>query len=288
MHGISVRPATEAEAPACLALLPHALAPEVELFIARLDGAFAGAAALIWRGWSQPSGFPLAVEVLPQARRRGVGRALVAAARERARGEAAGLWSLRGVPLEGPAASFLLACGFAPARVHRHFIADVDALADHLQPRVERLRRGGRTPEGARVVPLAQAPLDELGWMLSAEFGGGPMTALHNARRRAGEGSRSERSLAAMDGDRVVGVLFCRVKDGVGVIDAWVTAPGWRGGWATPLMLDEVVRRGRADGFRDFRFFCDETVSATMKLARRCGAVETAADALFYYAASAG
>jgi len=284
MPTIAVKLAPESEVAACAALLPEVNSPKAEFLIARCDGAFAGAAAVAWESWTQPAGFPLWIQVLPAFRRKGVGRALVEAAAEFIQGETGGLWSHEALRDDSSATAFLQACGFQNLRRQHHFIADIDPLMANIEPSLARLRQRDRIPSDARVVPLAEAPIDKVGWLVSAELGSGPLRVIERLRHAAAAGatSRRERSIVAMEGSDVTGVLICSVKDSVGVVDAWVTAPGWRGGWTNLLLLEAILSQGKADGYDAFRFHCDETVKDTMKLARRSGASETATLSLFY------
>jgi GNAT superfamily N-acetyltransferase len=286
MGDIAVALAAEHEAPACMALLPEVRSLPAEFLIARRGGAFAGAAAIVWRSWSKPGGFPIWVQVLPEHRRAGVGRSLLAAAAELTSGEAAGLWSLTATPEDGIAAEFMRACGFALQKRERHFIAEIAAGRDHVLPQLERLRARGRMPADARIVPLAEAPLDAVSWLVSAEFGSGPVTMLHRLQPRAAASSRRERSLVAMQGGEVTGALICRSKDGVGVIDGWVAAPGWRNGWTNLALFEAVMTRALHDGFEEFRFHCDETVKHTLSMAEKISATEVARLGLYYAAAA--
>jgi GNAT superfamily N-acetyltransferase len=274
--------AQESEAPAALALLPESRGLPCEWLIARLDGKLAGAAATGWRTWGTPSGFPISIQVVPEMRRRGVGRTLLAAARDMAAEDADGLWSLAPYPLEGPIAAFLAACGFASRRRQLRFDASFQALLNAIAPVAERARRS--LPLEARIVPLAEAPLEEVGWLLSREFGGGPFRALHGLRRRAA--AEEDRSRAMMVGDDLAGVVLWRVVDGLAHVDARVVASGWRGGWTNLMLLEAGVVAGLAEGLTRMRFNCDDTVRDTISLARRCGAdqLETTA---YYYAAIA-
>ena len=288
MSSVAVSLATEAEAPACLALLPQARQLPAELLIARHGGRLAGAAAVIWRSWAKPGGFPLAVHVLPQERRRGVGRRLVGEALALARDEAPGLWSLEPEDVAGPAAAFLESCGFSLSRRQHHFQASVEAMGANLAPLVARMRQRGRIPADAQVVSLAEAPLQEIGWLVSEEFGGGPMRALVGLQRRAGLGGEAaDPSLAVLHEGKLAAVMLLRIEDGVAVIDARVVAPSARGDWPNAVLLDESVARVRARGVTEFRFHCDEDVRDTLSLARRCGAREVAKKGLYYYALSA-
>ena len=284
MSTIDIKLAPESEAAACAALLPEVKNPKAEFLIARCDGAFAGAAAVVWESWTQPAGFPLWIHVLPPYRRKGVGRGLVEAATALIQGETGGLWSHEALRDDSSAKDFLQACGFQIVRRQHHFIADIDPLMANIEPNLARLRQRGRIPSEARVVPLVEAPIDKVGWLVSAELGSGPLRVIERLRHAAATGatSRRERSIVAMEGSNVTGVLICSVRDGVGVVDGWVTAPGWRNGWTSLLLLEAILTQGKADGYEAFRFYCDETVKDTMKLAQRSGASETAALLQFY------
>ncbi len=288
MSGLTVDMALEHEAPACVALLPEARGLQTELLIARRDGALAGAAALVWQSWSSPGGFPIALRVLPDERGRGIGRALMRRAAALAAPETDGLWSAEPLDLDSPAARFLQACGFEPRRRQHHFLGRVDVMVRHLAPLLQRTRARGRIPADMRIVPLAEAPFDEIGWLVSAELGGGPLRATYGLRQRRGEGrADSDRSLVILQGDQVAAVILWQIEDGVAVIDARVVAPGWRGDWPNLVLLEAALLRMKTEGVEAFRFHCDETVADTLSLARRCDAAETARKALFYYAIAA-
>src|SRR5271165_3946478 len=97
MEAIRVALATETEARACLALVPQVWNTPTELLIARRDGAFAGAAAVFWQSWAKPAGFPVQVHVLPDQRRKGVGRRLLETAVDMAAEETDGLWTFEAI-----------------------------------------------------------------------------------------------------------------------------------------------------------------------------------------------
>jgi GNAT superfamily N-acetyltransferase len=286
MDAISVTPASDQEARACLALLPEVWGIPVELLIARRDGAFVGAAALSWKSWATPAGFPLLIHVLPTERRRGVGRRLLQEATSMATEETDGLWSFTTIADGSEAAAFMRACGFSILRRHHHFEAAVEALLADIAPRAERLRARGRTPEGLSIIPLAAAPLDDVGWMVSIELGGSPDLALRGLARRvsaAGE-QAGDRSLVVMCGAEAVAVVLWRIEDGVGLVEARVVHPRYRGGWSNVLLMEAGLSRGRDEGIVRFRFHCDDTVRDTLRLAQRCGAIETETKATWYYA----
>jgi GNAT superfamily N-acetyltransferase len=275
--------ATESEAPAALALVPESRGLPCEWLIARVDGQLAGAAAIAWRAWGSPGGFPATIQVIPEMRRRGVGKALVAAAMELSAADADGLWSLGMHPTEGAVTDFLAACGFAPRRRQLRFEASFQALLDNVSSLAGRARKS--LPAETHIVPLSEAPLEEAGWLLSREFGGGPFRALHGLKRRAA-GDKDDRSQAMMVGVDLAGLILWRVADGVAQVEARVVAPAWRGGRTNLMLLEAGLVAGLAEGLTRMRFHCDETVRDTISLARRCGADELASGA-YYYAAMA-
>jgi GNAT superfamily N-acetyltransferase len=282
---LTVARATEAEAPACIALLPALRETAAEFLIARLDGELAGAAGIIWRNRREGDGFPLDIEVLPARRRRGVGRALAAAAEASMAGEAAGLWSQRRLETGSDAAAFAEACGFAARRRERYFRAEVARVAELATPLMARLRARGHIPEDVRILPLREASLEEVGWLVSAEFGGGPGSALHFLRR-AGEtgGVDLDRSRVVMQGERMAAVALARWGDDGASLEAAVVAPAWRHGWANAALIEAIAAVGLDGGVREFRFHCGEDVLDTMQLAAKTAAVCEKTAALYYRA----
>ena len=285
MTGITIKPALEAELAACLALIPLARGLPVEFLLARNEGRLAGAAAVLWRSWSTPGGFPLMIEVLPDERRRGVGRALVAGAAALVAREAPGLWSAQALDLAGDQAAFLAACGFLPRKRQHHFQVRADEIQARIGRLMARLRARGLVPDDARVVPLAEAPLPEVGWLVSADFGGGPFSAHRRLRQR--EAMAGDRSLVLLVGEEPAAVLLLHREGEIGFVDIRLVAPGWRRSWPLPLVMEEMLRRGEADGLKHWRFLSDETNRDTMSLAHRQDAQTLAEQAYFYYAAAA-
>jgi GNAT superfamily N-acetyltransferase len=285
MEDVTVTVASDAEARACLALLPEVRGGTVELLIARRRGELAGAAAVFWRSWRRPSGFPLTLRVVPDARRRGVGRRLLAAAAGLAEAETDGLWSYEAVAEESEAARFMAAYGFTAHHRELHFQGTVEALLHDIAPLAARLRGRGGAASRARIVPLSLAPLEEIGWLVSAELGGGPARALARLRRRTVTDAESrDRSHVVMIDDSVAGAMLWGVApDGVAAVEARVVAPGWRGGPINLVLLEAGLLRCQAEGVTRMRFHCDDTVRDTISLARRAAAQEIAARTSYYY-----
>jgi hypothetical protein len=215
-----------------------------------------------------------------------VGRRLLREAAALASRETDGLWSLKAAQPDSPEALFMQACGFVPHRRQHHFQARINVLLEHLSPLVARLRARGRVPADVRIASLADAPLEEVGWLVSAELGGGPIEALQRLRLRGGAADSDplDRSLAVLHDGHVAGVMLWRLNDGIATVDARVVAPRWRNGWPNLLLLEASLLRARAERVTDFRFYCDDTVRDTLRLAQRAAAIEVRNDALYYYA----
>jgi GNAT superfamily N-acetyltransferase len=282
MDDIDVALASDGEAQACLAVLPEVKGAPAELLIARRRGAFAGAAALFWESWTTPAGFPAIIHVVPDERRRGVGRRLLAAAADLAAEETDGLWSRSPVADDTGAARFMRACGLSPRRRAHYFEAAIEALLADVAPRADRLRARGRLPAGMRFAPLAEAPIDQIGRMIAASLAGSAEASIQDLRERLGRAD--DHSQVLMLGEQALGVVLWRIEDGVAVIDALVVHPRFRGGWSNALLLEAGLRRGEAEGLARLRFHCDDTVRDTLSLAKRCAAVETGSKASWYYA----
>jgi len=277
--GLTLRPAQENEARACRMLLPEMFAAHgaPDLLVAIVEKAgrprLAGAAAVGTVHARKPE-LPFLVHVVPALRRQGVGRALVQAVMRRVRGRTEILRALHPVPADSQAAQFLACCGLDQYDTIRHFEVDgLTFLAD-----MARLRRGlersGRVPSGARLLRLRDAPADPVAALVARNFGTPP--AMFRARL-------DPSSPAAYDLDNsvvltvdgvVAGALVYLWQDGVPMIEVRVVDARLRGGWANVLMLEAATRNGWDAGGRRFRFFADERLNDTMRLARRAGAEE--------------
>jgi len=266
---VAIRPAHDAEAPACRALLPEAFGPTdgPVLYVAVGDGAIVGAAAIGW----VPGGFPVQVHVVPAWRRRGVGRALVDAAAAAAAGETARLraWTL--LAEDSPAERFLLATGFAAARRFHGFDTGFEFAAHVARVRAY-LERSGRIPDGVAVVAPSAAPRAELVALVAANLHAVPAAVAARVAADGPSGYDDTLSVVLMHDGRVAGATLSSRDGAVGRIEVNVVAPALRGGWANIILLDETARRGIAGGIERFRFFSDETTRDTMNLGRRTGA----------------
>lgn len=288
MSTIRCTSASPEEVLACLALLPEAQGLPVEWLIAREDGRLAGAAAVVWRSWSNPGGLPVAVNVLAGHRRRGVGRALLDAAKGLAAGEAAGLWSMPMVSAGSPQAAFLAACGFQPrTRVH-HFEGEIGLFLDRVGGKAAAWLAGPAS--GVKIESLSETNLESVAWLVSGALGDGPVTTLHKLRGlvQGQSGDPLNRSLVATMDGAVAGVLLWRVENSVALVDATVIAKPWRKhGLATVLML-QALEVCHANGIARGRFSSEEAVVDALGLAARISRAEKPVDLRYHFGFQAG
>ncbi|HWF00591.1 MAG TPA: GNAT family N-acetyltransferase [Caulobacteraceae bacterium] len=274
MTKVTIARATDAEASACLALVPEAARWPVELLAATCEGEPIGAAALAWRDEGSPAGFALDIHVIAPERRQGVGRRLFDAAVDLADGETSGFWSMRPIEANAPAAAFASAVGFSPGRREHHFETRAEAVLGLVGPIASRLRQRSRIPEDLTLVPLADAPLDQVARLMSGSADSANVATLDRlaayARDTQGVGLDSR---IALRGPHAAGAMIWRRREEVALVEMWAVDRRNRG-WLSLVLLEEALSRGQAEGVRSLRFHCDERARDTMNLAALCGARE--------------
>jgi len=289
---VSIRVADPSDMRACRMLLPETFSPgnAPEALVALgADGALAGAAAIGWEAVGDPPAFPVAVHVLPAARLRGLGRALLDAVAALARDEAPALQPWTVLREDSAQAAFCLAAGFIVHHRILHFVGEAELMERMLTPYREKLDRSGWIPAGARVVPLREAPLAEVAHLVGREFHNNPGAMLARLHGRAGTPPDPQRSVVLLLDGAVVGVQLVSIAaDGIPEVEANVVLPTLRRGWANLLLTQEGTRIGVLHGSRRFRFFCDDRVIDTVNLARRSGAERLATDVVLRRAVAGG
>lgn len=278
----AIRPARASEARACRILLPemfgaHA-APDLLVAIGESPGKpgakrLAGAAGLGTVNGPKP-GFPLLVHVVPGFRRRGIGRALIDAAIARVRDRTTVLRALAPVPAGSQAAAFLEACGFDQYETIRHFEADGASFVADIRRLRQRLQEAGHIPSGARVVRLLDAPPAPVAALVARIFGAQRTEVLARLDPCAPAAYDLEHSVALLLDGAVRGALIYNWNGGVPEIEVRVVDETVRGTWANVLMLERATQNGLDGGATRFRFFADERLNDTMRLARRAHAEE--------------
>lgn len=223
----------------------------------------------------------LAARVIRTHRRRGIGTRMLGALIDRARG--AGIrFLVAAVGAEsGPEAiPFLRSAGFAADREMLTFEGDFDRYTALLYPLRRRLEDQGKIPAGVRLVPLASAPLDQVGRLYARHLGGTVDGVEHSLRRVLAQGG-VDGSFALMLGDRVVGIHVLGHSGEVLSVYAKVVAPEFRRGWANVVMMEQTLRQFQPLGIRRVRFSAADDVADTRKLAARGGADLVASEARF-------
>jgi hypothetical protein len=133
------------------------------------------------------------------------------------------------------------------------------------------MRTRGRIPESAEVRYLREggAPLDEITWLISKEFGSHPMANLDALLRCSQD--PDDHSLYVRVNDELVAAMLFHVEGELAVVDVRVAAKRWRNGWPNLVMLENALSWAKAAALTKARMFCDEGVHDTINLARRGG-----------------
>lgn len=293
---VQVVRADAAALPACFALLPALAGVEAVMLTARdAEGTLLGAAGVLWRGWNVPAGMPAWVEVLPDSRRRGVGRALLAGLARLAAAESDWLWAILPVDEASDAAAFARACGAQARKRHFFFEARGSAFTDDMGSVVARLRRAGRIPADLTMTVLSEANIEQVKWLIAERMEAPPPRMDQLLARGLAEPPETapvdrERSCVLVTGDgSVAGALLVRRVPGEDASEVVcnVVDPRWRNGWANPMLLHAFTARSLAHGIDRMRFSCDEDVRDTIRLARRSGADQLRTESRFAYATAA-
>lgn len=125
-----------------------------------------------------------------------------------------------------------------------------------LAPYVERLRESGQIPAGVRVLPLSQAPRDQVAALHASALGGNPEWYRHMLSRNHEQGGFYLKESTVLCMDDVV-IALCLVRpagDRAALVDAIAVHPGWRLGWANVLVRHASAEHGMREGFTHLRF----------------------------------
>jgi GNAT superfamily N-acetyltransferase len=267
-------PADATTLPACLALLPATADPGAQHWAALIDGEIVGAGAMQWRGQNTPPGFGVTVFVRTAARRRGVGRALLAAMAAAAEGETDGLWSADRYRDDAPAAAFLAQCGFVAGQRDVHSRMPMQGFLTHMEGVMARLEKARRVPVGMTTPTLRDAPLESTAMLVAAGFGQQPAQVLARLQRALVDPTavhlNPDVSTVILEDGAVVGVLLVAIVGASAVIDCNVVAPHRRRSCVNALQLCVASRRAvPLAAWIDYH--SDSAVTDTMNLAARGG-----------------
>lgn len=269
-----VRRAAEAELGAAFALIPEAAAagasPQAVFVACRADAPdMLGAAAFsTLPDDTRCTGVRGDIFVLPSARRRGVGSALLGAlTQEAARWDVPHLHGWRAYEA-GDETQFLERNGFEPLRSIRHFRVDVATADTVCTAMLQRWSAQGRIPGELELAPLAATHLEEAAELYARHFGLSAANAENLLRLSVASGAR-ELSFELRHQKRLLGVIVWKCPpDELPTVDLWIASPEFRLGWPAMVLLQKSVRRCAELGFSDVGFHCNDDARATLHVAR--------------------
>ena len=231
-------------------LLPGPTERDADIVVAtEVDNDKPIGAAAIWFTPSRrfPERADCIIHVLEPHRRRGIGRALLG--RVTAVAGEIGVRQLGTVPLEqkSPGFQFLLACGFKAAPPTISCEVPIENLARVTRPIYERMKKRGKIPTDARIIPLSEAPREEVCRLVLDNLG---FSSQHVAERLRGteHGFSQTLSRVAMLNDKLVGALLITYQKAVASVDAMAVLPHYRHTWVNAALkyfaFEELIARG--------------------------------------------
>jgi GNAT superfamily N-acetyltransferase len=255
----SIRPECRDDAKAYRMLLPGAAAALDYRLVAEAEkpAQIVAAAGLTRTQRSKPLVGPgVAIHVIEPYRRQGIGKSLVAQLEAEAMRRGAGaLYATQKVDVNGEEMRGWARLGFSPCETVEHHELPLDQFEPRLAPLLERMRKQGRIPDSAEIIPLYAADLEAVVQLHLTQLGG---DAEALTRRLHGEGpdafSATHSRVLLVDG-RVVGcILAHRTSRVVSHVDANVLEPALRGGWANVWLKLESTRGALSLGIKTFVF----------------------------------
>ena len=256
-------------------LLPYPAQEYADIFVAAgVDKPKPIGAAAIWFTPSRhfPETGSFALHVVEAQRRRGAGRALLESLIAEARD--IGAKQLRTSPLEEQTAGFqfLLACGFEFGTPAMTCEAPIENFARVTHPIYEQLQKRGKVPDGARIIPLSEAPREEVCRLVIDNLG---FPSEHVAERLRGTEhgfSQTISRVALLDG-KLVGALLITYHKVMASVDATAVLPYHRNTWVNAALKYSAVEELIARGVTRVRFSANSIEHRdTAKLARRTNA----------------
>lgn len=284
--GFLVRAAEPADAKAVRMLLPG-LPEDADRFVA-CDGEHQrviGAAAATRVPRRSPAVGPgVAIHVIPPCRRTGVGGSLLERLETttRARGGRA-LYAAQRVEVSSPDMVAWQWLGFTVCETieeHELPVANFDPV---LGPLLERMKRRGRIPETARMIPLHAADAAGVVRLHLENLGGDAGDLLRRIRGQAPNSFHPDFSRVLLIGDRIVAaVLARRVSQQAIMVDAIIVAPEARGGWANLWLKLDATRRVIPHGITHLSFTTFDRYADTRSFVQKLGGRTTRTTALMY------
>ena len=251
----TVRRATPAQRRACRLLLGGLVdffaKPLVLVATASDSTSVLGSAALV-PGMTRPLlGRKLALRVAQPYRRRGIATALVRLAMaESSQQRMKALYAIQAVESESDEANCWSALGFTSHLACHHYELDPKQFCDRISPLIRRMQAHGWIPQEARIVPLAEAPIEPVADLSTRYVGGFPRAIRTRLQGKGPHAFCRVRSKVLMFGDRVVGVLLANATGPeISSVEVMAVVPDLRLGWANLLLkhhaAEEAVSAGR-------------------------------------------
>lgn len=287
-----LRRAFGSETRSVLALLPELAAGEALLppafLVAHLCGEPArllGAAAFEPRLLPvlEP-GFRGLLRVLPAWRRRGIGRALLAALRDEvAAWQVPRLLSWRPEPEGGDAVAFQRACGGRVGPVVHRFLGAAGTTLPACRRIVGTLAERGRVPHAWRLEPLGARPLEPVAVLHAGAFDAAPAAALALMQHDLQDELTRRLSVALWDeAGGCAGYLLAgparagaegAAPEAAVEVRFWAAAPGRRHGMVAALLLERFITRLVEAGLEHAVYECQSLARAPLNVAMRSGAL---------------
>jgi len=214
------------------------------------------------------------LHVPPPYRRQGVGRKLIESlctyGKERQFTE---LTAKSNTVSEPTASPFLSACGFLRVDSYREYETTTEKLANYVLPLRNWLRERNEIPIEARIIPLAQAPLEQVASLHSNELAGEYNEVLKNLRTICTQSHAQDNAVLMLD-SQVIGLLMGTTSNHITTIEASIIAPQYRGsshqpGWANLALMAERIEWAIQLGSKLCRFGSLQAATPTQKLAKR-------------------
>jgi GNAT superfamily N-acetyltransferase len=255
-----IRPARDDEWQACRMLLPETFADVNgrEYFLCTRQHAPRIVAAASCRRTPE-SVNSLRVHVIPPFRRRGIGARMI----DHMCGDLPAAEGLSEITKERNAEPFCAGTGF----VRVDGLTTVEADVAEIRVYIGRLRDRIQVPEGARLISLSEAPIEQVA-RLHAEYiaGAGQL----NPWRAVIAGNRGlARSVILLVDGSVEGILLWELEASIAIVRSRVVTARFQAGWANMLLLAEALDRGWECGARRVQFSYSDSNRDTQRLARR-------------------
>ena len=277
-HGFSIKEGGDASAEVRMLLPPLGRVAATLVAVDGRHGLVVGAAATTVDFRAKPPiGPAVAVHVIPPCRRQGVGAALLdeIARVARARGARA-VYTARRVLAGSDEARACEWLGFAPSEQVLEHELPLDRFEPVLAPLHERMKRRGRIPAEARIVPLYAADREAVLDLHSKHMGGDRDSLAARMDGRAPSAFHPRYSRVLMIEQRVVGcILAHRKARDIAVVDANIVSPELRGGWANIWLKLEATRGALSLGIKRFHFSSFDHYEDTRSFTHKLGGVTT-------------